>query len=466
MKKLAAILFFLVLNNSLLTGQSQDYPSEKIKLLSVSNPNKDSLLGQKYGGCWGWYQEDKQREYALIGGTNGTYFIDITNPSLPVVCDYVAGKYCNWREIKNFRNYCYVTTECGEGLKIIDMRYLPDSVHVVSTGTNVLYTSHTIWIDGNKLYCSSLRILPNANLRVGVFSLLNPEQPVFLHSTTSEFSFVGAHDLYSRHDTLYLSGGNNGIEVLKYDSINNKFNMLGTYSGYSLQGYNHSNFLTQNGKYLIFCDEIPAAQPIRIVDVSNLQNIQPASSFLPGPYTTPHNPYIIGNDWALISCYEDGLQIYEIKDPYNVKRAGFFDTYTLSGIDQGYYTGDYVGNYGAYPFLPSKTIITLDMNNGAFFLDASEAFGNIPPKKENDTTSACITAFTIPASQYVEVLAKAQSNGKIQLFSPEGQLIYSRNFSGAFSDKINTEMLPNGFYLLKVEGEDCRSVKKILITHK
>src|SRR5688500_3858899 len=91
-----------------------NYPSRNIKLLSVINPNGDSLLGSKYAGCWGWYQKNKNREYALIGGTNGTYFIDITNPTLPVICDYVAGKYCTWREIKTFENYCYTITECGE----------------------------------------------------------------------------------------------------------------------------------------------------------------------------------------------------------------------------------------------------------------------------------------------------------------------------------------------------------------
>lgn len=462
MSKLIYIIIFSFLAPCFIS--QVNYPALNIKLLGMSHPNKDSLAG--YSGCWGWYQEDKKREYALIGGNNGTYFIDITDPKSPVVCDFVAGKYCTWREIKTSKNYCYTITECGEGLKIIDMQYLPDSVHVVSTGTNVIYTSHAIWIDGNKLYCSSLRITPNMNLRVGVFSLLNPVQPFFLRSVTSDYSFVGGHDMYSRNDTVYVSDPGNGIIVLKYDSALNKFNMLGTYSGYNKQGYNHSNFLTQNGKYLIFCDEVPAAIPIHLVDVSNLQNIQPVSEFLPGPYTIPHNPYIIGNDWAIISCYEDGLHIYDIKDPYNVKHAGYFDTYTVSGIDQGYYTGSYVGNWGAYPFLPSKTIIAIDMQNGAFFLDADEAYGVNKSVSKKDSVGSCLTAYTIPTSQYLELKGSAKSNVKLELFSPEGQLVFTRTFSETYHDKINTETLPNGFYILKVTGEECLSVKKILITHR
>lgn len=462
----SGLLIFIFFTTALI-GQTVHYPSEKVRLLSVSNPNKDSLLRHKYSGCWGWYQEDKKKEYALIG-TNGTYFIDITNPLSPIVCDYVPQSRfnCDLREIKNYKNYCYSASACGDGLQIIDMKYLPDSVHVISTGTNVVSRSHTIWIDGNKLYCSQLQIPQNNSIGLGVFSLLNPEQPVFLRSVNSDLSFVYAHDVYSRHDTIYVSGPSNGIEVLKYDSLTNKFTMLGNYSGYSFQGYNHSNFLTQNGKFLIFCDEVPAAIPIHLIDVSNLQNIQPVAEFIPGPYTTPHNPYIVGNDWAIISCYEDGLQIYDIKNPYNVKRAGFFDTHPLSGIDQGYYTGSFVGNWGAYPFLPSKTLIALDINNGAFFLDASEAYGINKSKTTKDTINSCMTAYTIPTSQYLEIKTATQLRSKIELASEEGQIIFFKEFSGSFADKINTEALPTGFYLLKVEGEKCGSVKKILITHK
>lgn len=447
-----------------LPGQISDYPADKIKLLSISNPNKDSLPpgAQKYSGCWGWYQEDKHKEYALIGGVNGTYFIDITDPKAPVVRDYVGGQYCILREIKTFKNYCYVTNQCSEGLKIIDMQYLPDSVHVVSTGTNVLRNCHTIWISDAKLYCASL-VINNTNLQVGVFSLSNPEFPIFLHSVASDYSFATAHDMYSRRDTVYFSGGN-GIQVFKYDSLQNKFIILGTYSNYSKQGYCHSNYLTENGKYLVFCDEVPAAIPIHIVDVSNLQNIQPVSEFLPGPYTTPHNPYVIGNDWAIISCYEDGLRIYDIRDPYHPKQAGFFDTYCWSGIDQGYYTGEYVGNWGAYPFLPSRTIIALDMQNGAFFLDAREAYGI--ETLTNDSLKDCLSITTIPTSLSLTIKAKTEGDGIISLFTPEGKPLFSKTFSGRIIETISTELLPNGFYILKVETRECSSTKKILVTHK
>ena len=446
------------------------YPSSKIKLLSVSNPNKDSTLltGAKYSGCWGWYQENKNKEYALIGGTNGTYFIDITNPHTPIVCDYVAAKTnCIWREIKNYKNYCYVVTECGNGLQIIDMKYLPDSVHVISTGTNVLTNSHTIWIEGNKLYCASLKMGLGNYSAVGVFSLLNPETPFFLRSINTDYNSIGAHDVYVRNDTLYVSDPGAGIQVLKYDTVSNKFYMLGAYLSYDKKGYNHSSFLTQNGKYLVFCDEIPEAVPIHLVDVNNLNNILPVSSFLPYPLTIPHNPYILGNDWAIISCYQDGMHIYDISDPVNVKHVGFFDTYFQAGFNQGAYSQGYIGNWGVYPFLPSKTIIANDMMNGAFFLDASEVYAtkSTTVATQSEIINDCALIYTIPASKYIQIKVKAQVEGKIQICDPNGKIVFSKRYTDELNEKVNTENFPNGLYVISIGGTECKVIKKILITH-
>jgi choice-of-anchor B domain-containing protein len=466
MKKLY-LLLILLCGCAFLQAQEY-YASQGVKLLSISNPNRDSILigTQKYAGCWGWYQEEKKREYALVGGCNGAYFIDITDPTNPIICDYVpGGRSCVWREIKNFRNYCYVVNDCGSGLEIIDMQYLPDSVHVVSTGTQVLSGSHTIWIDGNKLYCSSLIRGPGNYASIGVYSLSNPELPVFLRSVNTDYSFFkDTHDLFSRNDTIYASS--DGIQVLKYDSVANQFRMLGSYNQYNKKGYSHSNFLTDNGKYLIFCDE-NAGIPVNLIDVSNLENIQPVSTFLPYPLTTTHNPYILGNQIAIVACYSDGIQIYDISDPSKVQRTGFFHTSPGVGYIYGQYMGDSNGTWGAYPFLPSKTLIAIDEMNGAFFLDAGAAYQKVPSDSSARAGSIedCAIINTIPASKFVVVKAKGQASGKISLSTAEGKLIFTAEYSEDIIEKINTENLPNGCYIIKVGGKDCSVVKKILITH-
>src|SRR5690606_37024793 len=121
--------------------------------------------------------------------------------------------------------------------------------------------------------------------------------------------------------------------------------------------------------------EVPGSIPIHMVDVQNPGNIQPLSTFNADSLTTPHNPYLIGNKFAIVSSYQDGLHIYDISTPTLVSHVGFFDTYYQGGVNTGDYNPDvYKGNWGAYPFLPSKLIIASDMQNGIFILDASAAY--------------------------------------------------------------------------------------------
>src|SRR5690606_13956368 len=116
---------------------------------------------------------------------------------------------------------------------------------------------------------------------------------------------------------------------------------------------------------------------IHIINTENFWNIQPVATYTPNARTTPHNPYILGNSHAVVSCYQDGLYIYNISNPEQAGIAGFFDTYPQGGAntDSSDYGGnDYRGNWGAYPYLPSGIIIAQDMQNGVFILNAARAF--------------------------------------------------------------------------------------------
>ncbi len=448
-----------------------NFRSQNIDLQSNINPHKDSVLNYAiaYSGCWGWSQEKKNKEYAIVCSVNGTYFVDVTNPKQPKVCDYVKSKYHSmWREAKTYKNYCYIVSEAANGLQIIDLSYLPDSVKIVNNNNlNYLYSSHTIWVDGNKLYCSSLRLNSsyNSGVGLGVFSLTNPEQPVFLRGTKTDLNYISPHDSFSRHDTIFASS--NGIQVIFYDSLQNKFLPLGSYSGYPQQGYSHSSSLTQNGKYLVFCDEVPSGLPINIVDVSNFENIQPCSTFNPCEYTTPHNPYVLGNNIAIVSCYEDGVYIYDISNPYKVSEVGFFDTYPQEGCYEEFYNGSYNGNWGAYPYLPSKTLLALDRTNGLFCLDATNAYSSKANTEtpSQQTYTECAIVYTIPASEYVVIKAKKQNNVVISLSSIDGKFLFKQNFNENVTEKINTSLLQTGTYILSVRGDECSMIKKILITH-
>ena len=474
MKKVLVLCFlFLVQVNF-----AQTYSSDKIALLSHLNPNNGTVTpgwaGNHYSGCWGWHQTSSNREYAIIGASNGTYFIDVTVPTSPTVCAFVPGREgSTWREMKTYQNYCYIVSDDGapNTFQIIDMSPLPGTVTVVHDGTTYFERAHTIWIDNNKMYVGGVTYTSSSS-PMSVYSLATPTAPVLLRELSQDIVSIGyVHDMYSRNDTIYASAAFQGLYVLKFNSLSNTFSTLGSYTGYAASAYNHSSFLTKNGKYLVFCDEIPEAMPIHLVNVENLSNIQPIQTFKPAPNTTPHNPYVIGNNFAVVSCYQDGLIIYDISQPNNLALAGYFDTYPQGGNDLGVYPiGAYRGNWGAYPYLPSGIIIANDMQNGVFILDPSAAYTNtvlnpVGTQENSLTTSPSLQLSPNPASNEVKVSFNISSKAKLELKNSIGQTVYTTEIEGYVEEKIDLKNFAAGVYLLNITSDFHTQEQKLIITH-
>ncbi|MBI3518887.1 MAG: choice-of-anchor B family protein, partial [Bacteroidetes bacterium] len=384
MKKL--ILLFIYF--SFITKvQSQTYPSLNINLLAHIDPETDHSNGngRKYSGCWGWYQSSTNKEYAIVGTSSQTYFIDVTHPSSPVIVDSVKAKKtgCTWREIKTYQHYCYIVSDDvpPNTFQIVDMQYLPDSVHVIHDGTTYFERSHTIFIDQDKMYCGAPKDVGTGyQSPMRVYSLANPETPVLLRRleddiSSSQIDYV--HDMFVRNDTIYASTGWKGLQVLKFNSSNNTFTLLQTFANYPYSGYNHSSWQTDDRKTIVFADEVSANLPAKVLDVSDLNNITLVDTIRSSYTATAHNPYIIGNRWCWISSYRDGLYLYDISSPANTSIYGYFDTQPQTGTD------NYSGNWGAYPYFPSKIIIACDMQNGIFILEGDNTYKSSVGIKEN-----------------------------------------------------------------------------------
>lgn len=364
------IVFALTVISTALRAQ---YASSNFSLIGQLDPettyNSDSL---KYSGCWGWYQPDKKKEYAIACSHRGTYWIDITVPSTPTLCAYRAGKKsgCTWREAKSYKNYLYVISDDWgtNSFQIFDMQYLPDSVHKVYDSTGLFRQGHTLWVDGDRLYVASVSTA-NTYSSMCVYSLANPEKPVKLRSLEDDYGFISTvHDMFVRNDTVYASCAYQGLHVFHFNG--STFSILGSLTSYTASGYNHSSALTPDGKTLVFADEVPSGLPFKVADVTNLSNIQVLATANQFQKTTPHNPFVPNNALCFLSSYQDGLQLYDISNPSTPLLAGYFDTYPQGGGNINTYLSKntYHGQWGCYPFFPSGNVFALDRFNGAFIL--------------------------------------------------------------------------------------------------
>lgn len=448
------------------SSAAQTYPSLNVDLLSNwfdSTVASEPVHGIKYNGVFGWANPVDNREYAIIGSTAGTFFIEVTNPAQPVMRDFVPGKRdsCIWREVHTYQNFCYIVSDDAlpNSFQIVDLSYLPDSVFLVHDSTNIMSRCHTIFIDGDKLY-GGIPKGPFGQSSLAVFSLKNnPANPFLLRRLEEDYSGMDAtHDMFVRNDTIYASMSNTGYFMFRFDTILNRFFLLGSLTSYPYKGYNHSSSLTENGNITIMCDEVPAGLQVKAVDVSDPADITVLASFQSNSGATPHNPYVIGNDRVVIAYYQDGIQIYDISDPSNPQRSGYFDTRPEIGDNNGYPGDPYQGCWGAYTKLPSRNLLASDMQNGLFVLDASAALG------ENEITNknSEVTIYPNPNGGKFNLKASIPVHrASIAIYNILGKKIYQSVINDQQS-AIDISTQPEGIYFLSVSGEKFNEVKKIV----
>ncbi len=346
------------------------------------DPSRD-----RYNDIWGYAAPDG-REYALIGSGAGTHVVEVSDPRAPRWVQTILGRSnSGWRDYKTYSHYAYAVAGDlpRQSLQILDLQYLPDSVHVVMDNDTISPSTHTCFIEGDRLYLASVQ-RPQEFLNwhfVDIYSLADPVNPRRLHHLNLQPYSGGAHAVFARRDILYVSGEYGGLFIFDVRQPTAP-RLLTNLRNYAFSGYNHSNWTTTNGKLLVTADELKQGLPLKIFELSNLTQPRLLSTFNSYPLATPHNPYIIGDRYVVSSCYQDGVQVWDIADPLNPVRVGFFDTCpendssdtgmrqlsggnsSNSGRPTGY--GDFWGCWGVYPFLPSGNIIASDMQHGLFVL--------------------------------------------------------------------------------------------------
>lgn len=357
------ILNFLVLTGLILVAQELCGQALNTTLRDNWDDNSLQSAGVTYNDLWGW-DDGQGREYAIVGSRQFTHFIDVTDPDNIVEVDREpAGGSCLWRDYKTFKHYAYGVSEfCNGGIEIFDLSYLPDSVHKVYDSEAFISHTHNVFIDtaSGRLYLTGLS---DVNPDIIALDLnANPESPQFIANIDLPFGYV--HDLYVRNDTAYCSHGGASRTVIYdfKDIATNGPEMIGQFM---TQGYNHSNWVTEDGNTLLIADETFDV-PVFVVDISDKETPVLHSTFqsalLAPTGSIAHNPFIIGNDFAILSYYDDGLQIYKIDSVNTPFLAGYYDTDVVTTNYQSN------GAWGAYPYLPSGNLLASDIEFGLFVI--------------------------------------------------------------------------------------------------
>ncbi|MBP6335686.1 MAG: choice-of-anchor B family protein [Bacteroidia bacterium] len=312
---------------------------------------------------WG-YIDSLDNEYALVGTENGMDIVDVTNPTNPVIRFSVPGPNNNWREIKTYRKFAYVTTEGGGGLTIVDLSQLPASINSQQyTGdgsiAGQLSSIHALHCDT----ATGFLYLYGSNIGSGqalFLDLTDPWNPTYV----GEYVFPGGsndayvHDGIVENDTMYQGHIYAGFFTVV--DVTNKSNPVLLATQTTPTAFTHNTWLSDDHRTLFTTDENNGSF-LGAFDISDLQNIREISRYqtAPGSGSVIHNTYIL-NDYAVTSWYKEGVVIVDVARPDNPVEVAKYDTYT-----QGSGTGT-TGCWGVYPYLRSGTIIASDIVNGLF----------------------------------------------------------------------------------------------------
>ncbi len=343
MRFLVRICFSFLVGWLITTYDAQGQTSQNVTFLG--NFNGYPSIG--YNDCWG-YTTSNGREYALLGVLNGTSVIDITDAPTFTEIGFIPSNFSTWKDIKTYRNYAYVVTEANSGLQIIDLSYLPDSVHLVTTYTGFT-SSHNISIDtaNAMLYAEGNPAQP-----VYAISLADPINPVQV-----SFFGISCHDVYARDNIVYTSDGNNG-SVSVYDLSTPSTPVLVKRFNVPNPGYVHNAWPSDDNLYLMTTEET-TGKTVKLWNITDINNPTITDEYLASPGIA-HNTHVKGN-FAYISHYVDGLRIVDISNPDSIFEAGYYDTFPGPG-------GSFSGCWGAFPFFGSGKVIASDRSTGLYIV--------------------------------------------------------------------------------------------------
>lgn len=371
-------------------GMANGFPCNGLDLMAhIDNETLGGNTSIEGSDIWGWTDPATGKEYALIGLTNSTAFVDISNPTAPIFLGRLntnAGVNY-WRDIKVYNNHAFIVADVvgAHGMQVFDLTKLRFVSNPPQTFTaDAVYTGvescHNIVINETEAVaylvgCSST----NGGGPIFV-DISNPTNPTYLGDyTAGGYSHDAQVITYNGPDSdytgkqIYVGSQGNTDEVVILD-VTDKNNVVAISNfTYPQTAYPHQGWFTENHQYFILGDELDEQgfgfnSKTMVFDFTDLDNPTLLSSYFGPTAAIDHNGHVLSNEYYLAN-YTAGFRIVDISTinstSNSMAETHFFDTYPENN------NASFNGAWSVYPYFASGNYIISDINRGLFVVRKS-----------------------------------------------------------------------------------------------
>jgi len=363
------------------SGVSAGFACRNVEMLS--RLPLESVGGGSGADSWGWKDPDTGRYYALFARSNGTSFVDVTDPESPVYLGNLPGTSgeAPWRDVKVYADHAFVVADgiADHGMQVFDLTRLRGLQEPQEFDADALFTgissAHNVAINedsgfayvvGSNLCAGSLYIVdirsPLAPQFAGCFS-----EAGYTHDVQC-VNYAGPDTDHAGAEVCFLSNPGSFFIVDVTDKASPA--ILGS-ADYPQRAYPHQGWLDEAQGLFFLGDELDEREfgtntRTLVFDVRDLDHPVFVGAHQHGISAIDHNMYVKDNHLYQAN-YKAGLRILRIDRDAGIAltEVAYFDT--VPGSDDF----EFGGAWNVYPFFDNGTILVSDMDSGLFMLRAA-----------------------------------------------------------------------------------------------
>ena len=398
-------------------GMAGIYPCSRVNLMSFLA--LADIGGGEANDIWGWTDTLTGKEYAIMGRTNGTSFVDVSDPVNPIYLGNLPPRYAysKWRDIKVYADHAFIVTEAdNSGMQVFDLTQLRMVVSPPTTFSETAHYpdfqhAHNIVINEDSGFAYAVGT-NTCNRGLHMINIQTPTNPAFAGCFSADgfthdaqcVDYAGP-DLDHQGKEICFNSNNSPNMLTIVDVTNKAAPAMLSRTGYSGSQFTHQGWLTEDHAYFLLGDESDETEN---PDVTNTRTYMWDVSSLDAPAlvgfhdstttATDHNLYVKGS-YVYQANYQAGLRILNIIDiAYGrLSEQAFFDIYPASD------SPGLIGAWSNYPFFDSGIVIVSGIKQGLFILRP-----NVEPPPSDLTVS-------FGAAQYTATEGGAAATVTVQL---------------------------------------------------